>query len=348
MTYTIPIHGLIGIEEENEKSFMLSDLLLHLNNAKDFTSLHLDIDSNGGYCDVSEDMCKLIVNTGKFITSSNSGNVASAATPIFLLPTHISLRKFNPTKGEFLIHNPWTEVEGDAQYLAEVSKSLAKTENDYAKIYQTISGADVNIIKAFMRENTPLTPEQIESLGFATIVQNEFKAVAKLNLKTDTMTEPQLNEKFEKFEESFFSKIKALFRPKALMIADVNGKEIEYPEINDATEIKEGIAAIAEDDEYLQADGRIFVIKGNKIVEIKEPQAADDTEALKAELEALRAENESLKALSTEATETVEQVKAQAKEIENEFKNFKAQMTNFTPAKAATETKTKEPFNFKK
>jgi phage shock protein A len=55
-----------------------------------------------------------------------------------------------------------------------------------------------------------------------------------------------------------------------------------------------------------------------------------------------------LKALSTEATETVEQVKAQAKEIETEFKNFKAQMTNFTPAKAATETKTKEPFNFKK
>lgn len=355
MTYTIPIHGLIGLQEDGQKSFMVSDLLLHLANSKDYNHLHLDIASDGGYCDESRVMVDLIKNTNKLITSSNSGNVASAATPIFLIPLSQSLRTFNPTKGQFLIHNPWTETQGDAQYLAEVSKSLLKTENEYAKIYAEKTNTDIDILKAFMKENVPLTTEQIESLGFATIVQNEFKAVAKLNLKTDTMTE-ELKTEFTKLE-TLINGVKALFKPKALMIADVNGNEITFPEINDIAELKVGVTTTAPKGEYLQANGETIVIAGGVVTEIKVADNSEDVEALKAEIEALKQANiealataENLKTENTKALAELESFKATAIEAVEEFKNFKAKMSNYTPTKSETETtgKTKSNFNFKR
>jgi ATP-dependent protease ClpP protease subunit len=333
--YSIPIHGLIGSPESPEDKqtyFQFSDLLLHINKAQAFDVIELDIASDGGYVDVADKMIEVLQSTKKPIISKNSGNVASAASKIFTLAPKGS-RSFDPSKGVFLIHNPFGAIEGDASELALASKALQDTENNYAKWYANATGADITVIKAFMSENIPLTSEQIETLGFAVIVKPAINAVAKLKSNNHMSTLKEQEEKLTAFEK-FIDKIMSKFHPKAIMIADANGKELEFPELTDPSEIKVGVK-VSEDGkpangEYPQADGSVFVCKDGVLAEIK-PKAADDTQALKAENEKLKAEIEALKAskATTEASAT-EAIKA-VTEVKAEFKKFKALFSNGKP-----------------
>ena len=351
MRYVIPIHGELEIEKRDD-TFTFNDFLIHFNNAKDAQIIHLDINSIGGYVDIADKIISLLEKSGKIITASNSGHIMSAATLIYMSATH---RTFDPTKGSFLIHNAWTEIQGEAKDLEIAAKELRDIEKRYAKKYSEITGTSIEVVSELMKENVNLTTEQIEKFGFATIVQNEFKAVAKLNLKTDTMTE-ELKTEFTKLE-TLINGVKALFKPKALMIADVNGNEITFPEINDATELKVGVTTTAPDGEYLQANGETIVIAGGVVTEIKVADNSEDVEALKAEIEALKQANiealataENLKTENTKALAEIETFKATVTETVEEFKNFKAKMSNYTPTKSEPEPtgKSKSNFNFKR
>lgn len=332
--YNIPIHGLIGSQESKEdqnKYFSYSDLLMHLNAAMAFDTLNLDIASDGGYVDVCDKMIDAIKKTGKFITSCNSGNVASAASKLFTLAPKGS-RFFHPERGVFLIHNPWvSDVEGDAAELSLIAKGLKSTESDYAKWYAAATGSDLTIIEAFMSENKPLTNEQIESLGFATIVQPVIKAVAKLTFKNNEMELKQVEEKLNGFEKTL-QKVMAFFKIKALMIADANGKELEFPDLTDISEVAVGVKVMENgapaNGEYTQPDGTVLKCENGVLVEIV-PMAGDDMEAVKKENEALKAELESLKAAKVtaemQATESAKEVTT----IKAEFVKFKAQFSDF-------------------
>jgi ATP-dependent Clp protease, protease subunit len=333
--YNIPIYGLIGSpEDENDKAkyFAYGDLLMHLNAAKTYDTLNLDIASDGGYCDVCDKMIDAIKATGKFITSCNSGNVASAASKLFTLAPKGS-RFFHPEKGVFLIHNPWvSDVEGDSAELAAIAKSLKTTESDYAKWYAAATGADLSIIEAYMAENKPLTNEQIESLGFATIVQPLVKAVAKLTLKNNQMELKQVEEKLNGFEK-MLTKIFGKLKIKAIMLADANGKELEFPDLTDVSEIAVGVkvmeAGAPANGEYTMPDGSVYKCENGVLSEIVMPQSGDDMEAIKKELEALKAENEQLKSAKVTAELKAVEAENEIKAVKKEFVSFKAQFSDF-------------------
>jgi ATP-dependent protease ClpP protease subunit len=340
MRYIIPIHGELEFEKRND-TFTLNDFLLHLNNAKNSEVIHLDISSIGGYVEVADKIIDLLKNSGKVITASNSGHVMSAASLIFM---SASVRTFDPTKGDFLIHNAWVEVQGEASELERQAKELRAIEKKYAQIYSQVTGVDISIIQELMNQNTPLTSEQIESMNFAHILKTEYKAVAKINLKLNKMTEEQIKENFDTLGDKILNGIKSLFKPKALVIADANGTELTMPDINDISELKIGVAATVNGEpangEYPQPDGTILKFEGGVLVEIV-PLQNEDVDALKKEIEALKSENEVLKTQN-------EQVSAKLIEIEKDVKEYKALASNFKP-KPQTQTDVKKAtFTYKK
>ena len=83
----------------------------------------------------------------------------SAASLIFM---SASVRTFDPAKGDFLIHNAWVEVQGEASELERQAKELRTIEKNYAQTYSQVTGVDISIIQ-LMNQNKPLTSEQIES-----------------------------------------------------------------------------------------------------------------------------------------------------------------------------------------
>lgn len=336
MSYIVPIKGELGVE------FKYETLLLMLNAAKNSESIHLVIDSPGGFVDEAEKMRNALLKSGKKIIASNNGDVASAAVGLFLLGDE---RIFYSNKGVFLIHNPWAEIKGEASDFSYAASEMKKMEDRYAKIYAERTGSDINVLKEFMKENKPLTPEQVQELGFATVKTFEPKAVAKLNLNNNKM---EIQKEFEKMEKSIISKIKGFISPKMLMIADADGNELEMPNITDANEIAVGVKVNVGGSpftgESTQPDGTVIVAEDGVITEVREP--VDEMAELKAENEALK---EQIAQMKSESEEIQENAKQELESIKSEFAQFKARMTKFKPeAPTPPSEPTKKTFTFKR
>lgn len=346
--YNIPIYGIIGSpEDKNDKTiyFTLENLLMHLSKAKGFDAINLNFSSDGGICDIADQMMSVTSefakNNKSIITSSNSGNVCSAASKFFMLPESKELRKFNPSKGVFLIHNPWTKIEGDAAYLAEASRQIKSTEDDYAKFYAQKTGNDISIIRAFMGQNVPLTTEQIDTLGFATIVNEPVKAIAKLNFQNKNMDDKkleELNKNMGVFNELITKALK-FFKPKALMLTSADGNELEFPDITDASEIKAGVKVVIKGKpatgEFLQPDGSTIVCKDGLVVEVK--TSNPDMQALKDENSKLKAELDELKKTSAEMAKNNEEGAKALVEIKAQYGELLKKFPEITIKGAKTE-----------
>lgn len=312
--YIMPVHGEIGVD------FTIQDTLLHLNNAKNYDSLMLDVNSPGGYTDEEKKITFAIIESGKIIYSRNSGDVASAASKIFTIPP-LENRTFDPSKGVFLIHNPWVEVSGDSEFLKQASDEIKKYETDYVKWYCEKTGTEANIIKGFMKENIPLTEDQVEQLNFAKIIKPVINPVAriKLNINTNPMNEEKLNS-IEKAVKALTDAFKKLI-PKAIMIVDASGNELEFPDVTSEDEITTGVkanvAGSPANGEYVMQDGRTIVCVDGVVSEIIEPTS---------EVEALKAENETLQAKIAELTTEKDTVLAEAKALKTNIESVNKEM----------------------
>lgn len=322
MEYTLPIIGIIG-EDQNDGNqyFRISDLLMHLNAAKDYDSIHLKIGSDGGDLDDSLKMKDLLLKTGKIIRSSNIGNVASAAVDLFLLPEKIENRIFDPTKGLFLIHNPWGTVEGDSETFSAASKEFSFYEDMLAKSYSKKTGTPIEVIKGFMDQDVPLSQDQISELGFATIKKMQFKAVARINKKTDKKMNEEIKKELTGIK-AMLDSVKKMFKPKAILIQDVEGNEIDFPEIENESDIAVGSRATvngeAANGTYTLPNGVQYIFEAGNLTEII-PAEEDGQETV----EALKAENSKLKEQINKMNETNSVLSKKVSETEKDFESFK-------------------------
>lgn len=338
--YILPIVGIIGEPEEEDKHlphFRYTDLLMHLNAAKDHADIMMIFDTDGGDVEEGKKMKQALKDSGKILHSRNTGNVASMGVDLWLLSND---RKFDPSKGLFLIHNPWALVEGDGDTMAEASKELKSIENEFIKDYAKRTGSNESVLKGFMAENKPLTPEQIESLGFATIVKQEFKAVAKFNINKNNMEVKELKEKVTLLEKGI-DKIANLFttKPKNLMLQDTNGTQLDFgDEIETPEQIQVGVTAkvdgVPAEGEFVMEDGTTYIFTAGELTEIV--PSGDEMEALKKENEDLKAELETLKNSNAETVAKLEEKENELvtlakrnEQIEKEFNGFKSQFSEF-------------------
>lgn len=326
--YIIPLKGVVGEEITG------NEVLNHLIKAKGDPQIMLDIDSVGGDVDEGIKIRNYILNSGKEIFVQNSGDVCSIAVSFFLCAP-IQNRIFNPARGMFLIHNPWIAgFEGGSEDLVIAAKELKAIENQLAKDYNQATGTDIDIIKNFMANDAPLTPDQIKTLGFATIAE-PIKAIAKLNNK-----KMEINEKLNVFEKTL-NKIMAKLNINAKYVAnDVNNVELVFPDISSAEEIAVGVAVTvggtAATGESVMADGSTVKYEAGKVIEIipamEENPLETENAALKQQIAELTAKNE---ATNVE----LENAKTEFVNIKNEFHKFKSQFKVEPQGKAAPETK---------
>ncbi len=337
--YNIPIYGEIGVE------FTQQMLLLHLHNAKEFDTINLDISSIGGYVDVALDMKNSILKTGKKITSSNSGNVCSAASMLFCLGSE---RTFYPEKGVFLIHNPFGKIEGDAETFKNISEALLEIENELAEIYVENTNADFEIIKGFMKENKPLTENEIETLGFAkieTLDKIKIKAKAKININSKNDKMKKNEEKLNSIQKMISDLTKAFKnRFKAAMFADVDGNEVTFPDAETIDEIAVGMVATtnegAANGTYTFPTGLVVICENGKVTDVTQPQAADEDKVKKLE-EEVKEKEEEIEKLEEEVKEKEEEIEKLEEEVkvfakmktklEKEFESFKNKFTDGKP-----------------
>lgn len=329
--YMLPIIGVIG------QDFKYTDVLMHLNAARESTYIKLIIDSPGGYTSEGEKIRQALIDSKKVMFSTNSGDVASYAVSLFSIAPRAN-RVFNPDKGQFLIHMPFVTpedgVSGTADELESIAKELKKLQNNIVADYSKATGTDVSVLEGFMNENVPLTPQQVETLGFARLEQHELKAVAIYKNNLD-MTNEESVKKLGVLE-TLLNKVVALIMPKSLMLQDVNGKELDFgadiqtPE-QIAVGVKATVAGAPANGDYALASGEVYKFVSGELMEIVPAGGAPN-----AELEALKAENDALKqqiaAKDTEFGNFKLTAEKQIKEVKEEFTKFKNEFSTGDPA----------------
>lgn len=353
-TYLLPIVGVLVEEKDpniQDPQFTFSDFLLHLHASKDYSEIKLLIDSIGGYVDVADKIIAKLKTLQKPLYATNTGIVASAAVSIFLTAPRQN-RTYNPAKGVFHPHNPWTNPEGDADYLSAVAKELKKTENKIVEDYSIATGVEPEIMAAFLQQDIDLTPEQVEQLGFATVIKPEFKAVAYFNNNNKKKMEvKQLEEKVNVLTKLIEGFRNMLPKAKCLLLQDAQGREIDFgADITEPSQIVVGVKATvngapATGNITIPQIGTLVCDETGTITEIIEPEG-DEMEKLKKENESLKSEIEQMKAQALEAQNQVTQLNEahanQLNQLNEEVKGFRTLFTKGGQMQAQTPSTQKE------
>ena len=134
-------------------------------------TIEVAMDSVGGSIESANDIAEILVaamQDGSNVIAYNTGNVMSAATVIFLAST---VRLFDHEAGEFVIHQPSMYSEGTADEILQAAVGLVQTEEFLVNLYSHFSDTPKEKILEIMKEDRALTPEEIEMLGLAKIVE---------------------------------------------------------------------------------------------------------------------------------------------------------------------------------
>jgi len=226
---------------------------------------------------------------------------------------------------------------------------LKKQENELVKGLSKRLGVDEEILRGYMKQERYLNEQEIKSLNIAQIVTNrELKAVAKIKLD---MNNEEMKKELSGISK-LLSEIKAMFSKndtKALVIQDVEGNEIDFPDIETEeqiqTELTANIDGAPANGEYVLEDGRTLKFESGTLIEIMEAEGGGESEleVLKKELETLRAEKESAEALVKQKDEDHNALQKEfndfkansntkLEKVEKEFTKFKAKFSkDFTP-----------------
>ena len=310
------------------------------------TSLTVNITSVGGYVEQGDAIYNYLKALNLPITTIAKQVCASIATKIFLAG---DIRKVE--KGtDFLIHNPFIDgISGDASQLDEASKEVKAIENSLNKFYADALNLPVEAIAPLTKNETFLNENQLISLGFATEIldsentaTNTYKAVAKINLKTNNMSDQkEVKSMLQELLDGFKVFAKG-FKPKAMLeLTDASGTMLVFPDLEPDQEVSVDDTVTAEDGSYTMPDGTVIEVAGGKVTAIT-PVSNDEPSELEAENAALRTELEELKASNKVKEE------AMAK-FEKQLEKVKAMVQDHNPDKDKREvTKPKAGFTYEK
>ena len=308
------------------------------------TELELYINSEGG--DVIEGFAihDYLNALGKEVTVVIEGLCASIATVIALAAKKEKRKMYSNAK--IMIHNPyWTPsapIGMESNELSSLASELAQVENQLADFYTSKLGLDITAVKEMMKAETWMTASKALEMGFVNSVINAasasarkqlpIKAQIKINNMNKEFTEEQkswLEQKLTQIENSFKNLFKGNVKNE-LVVKLNDGKEV-YVETEDGDLMGKQVYLMengnvtetpAPDGEHTTEDGRVLVVAGGIVTEVKE--AAD--------VEAMKKENDEMKKANAELTE---QIQNNAKELENLKAQFEAKVKEFTAFRAS-------------
>lgn len=324
MTGDIFIFGPIGTQR-GEVSF--ENVQTQIAENKDAKELVVHIISPGGDVFEGEAIYNALKNSGKKIITQIEGTCASIATLIAGAGEKVVMNK----TARFMIHNPQvTGLQGpaDSRQLRHVATQLDKIKGLLIGVWDKKTSIGQAKLWELYDNETWLTAEEAQQLGFVDESVDAIKAVASVNLKQfNKMTEKSLLKGLLTDIKNLFVKITNQYEEtledgtKVIVMSedgDFAGKQIL---LEDGTPLPAG--------EHKLTSGKILVVgPDSTITEVKEPEPVDNSqieddmkkdqeiENLKAQLAEAKAQAEAAKvAMSTEVTET----KAQIQNLINKF-----------------------------
>ena len=252
------------------------------------------------------------------------------------------------------IHNPWAEAQGDNIALSNTAENLLKEKNKLANLYAKETGLDVNVISEMMDKTTIMTAQEMLNYGFIKEIKTNLNN-SSVEQKNDDMTNnEELMNKVSTMEK-VINGLKNLFadapKVKNIILTEATGKEIEFPELEDESQIAVGVTANIDgapaNGEFVMAggmhDGKTLVFEAGKLTEIKEPapETNEEMEALVAENKLLKEQIEAQNAFRKNAEKQINEMTAQIAEFKNLVKT-----TGFENDVPDLKDKNKQPESF--
>ncbi|WP_045689405.1 Clp protease ClpP [Hymenobacter sp. AT01-02] len=188
MEATLFITGIISPNNEEGGSTSLEYVKAALEWQKPFDTVRVTINSPGGY--VSEGMgiydylrslpdCTIITEA--------LGQCSSIGTAVFLAGSERRIHAHT----EFLIHLPSGGAIGTADQMQQYVNDLKRDEQNLIDLYVTRAGVEETTVAELMAQETTLTPERAQELGFATLVVQPVTALARPSTALTVTIEPQ-------------------------------------------------------------------------------------------------------------------------------------------------------------
>ncbi len=290
---------------------------------KDRAVVH--INSRGGDVEIGFDIYHELQSLGKPVDVIIKGKCMSIATLISMAAksTGGKIKAYNPS--EYMVHNSWVEMAGNAQELERGASQLKKIDDQMAAIYKTATGLNDDKIREMLARETFLTPDEAKSLGFVDEVVDSMKVAAfgKTEIKMEQNEKKSI---FNSFKQKLDELDAMLFgpKPKAIEMPLQDGRMIQI-DSEDGNYV--GKTAMIDGQpcppgNYVLQDGSTLIVDEGGMVSAVTPAAAQQPPAQQKtpeqlQLEALQQEVAALKASmaqTEQAKQAAEQAKAQAEE----------------------------------
>ena len=233
------------------------------------------------------------------------------------------------------IHNPWAKVEGDDIAMLKEADNLTKSKNRLAKLYASVTGKTEEEMADMMQKVTIMDANEMLELNFIKEIKTTITNNNEVKLNNDEMkNEKELTEKVSAMEK-VLNGLKNLFiepsKVKNVMLTNADGKQIDFPEVEDESQIAVGDKATIDGapatGEHVMAsgafEGKTFVFDNGTLSEIKEPSAEPNEE-----MEALKAENAELKKQLEAQNAFKKSTETQIGELTKQLNEFKSLVTS--------------------
>ena len=283
----------------------------------DDNTIHLHINCNGGSVIEGWSIYDKIRASGKEVTTIVEGKAASMATVLMMCAP--KERRFATPSSRFLVHNPWISPceigdSATADELAQASQFLKHEQDKILALYVERCGCNAEEMQALMNENKWIDATKAQELGLIGSVLAHVSA--KTNLNNNIMK--------KNFVEKLMARIEqAILGAQALTINTADGSEIEVDRENGEPQVGD---AATPDGEHTLPDGRVIVIDGGVITEIREAQAEEETQEEEPQAEATTEEPQAQAAEEVVEGNEVEELKQRIAELEAENEELKKQL----------------------
>lgn len=274
-----------------------------LEGLKDAEKIIVHIQSPGGSVYAGYNTYHVLKSSGKPVEAIIEGECQSIATFISLAADKVIAR--NPSI--YMIHNPYTFLEGDAAVMENGASELRKIEDVMISAYQAKTKLPEDKLREMMSKETTMTAHEAQKFGFVDEVVDQLRMVAIGKTKI------KMEDKLEQFGAKMAGILKEVFSsPVNMSIPLKDGSMIDV-EAEPGESLVGKVATLenvpAPAGEHELADGQVIVVgDGGVIMEVK--AAMTPAEKLQQENDALKAEIAALKDQKTVAESTLADVQA--------------------------------------
>ncbi len=270
-----------------------------LENLNDAEKIIVHIQSPGGSVYAGYNTYHVLKSSGKPIEAIIEGECQSIATFISLAADKVTAR--NPSV--YMIHNPYTMLEGDAKTMENGANELRKIEDVMINAYRSKTKMSEEEIRNMMSRETSMTAHEAKKHGFVDEVVDSLKMVALGKIK--------MNDKLEAFGQKMNDVLKELFGSPVNMDVPLKDGTVVKVEAEEGEEIVGKMVTVdgqpAPAGEHELANGMVIVVdEKGVIVEKKEPKSP--AEMMEEENKKLKEEIEMLKANAQKVVAEKEQV----------------------------------------